>query len=128
MNISRETYGKGKAIDSLYNEINLLEERYADFIAQESLTEEVGTLKAAIEEYLQGSPEAASYLREHGLAILQGIKDKLEAVTAEQSRINEESPAQNHSTGKKAHEASRAAALAMEAEENLEITLDEELS
>ncbi|MFW0778187.1 MAG: hypothetical protein ACN2B6_10780 [Rickettsiales bacterium] len=128
MNISRETYGKGRVIDSLYNEVVLLEKQYADFIEQESLTEEVATLKAAIEEYLQGSPEAASYLREHGASILQDIKDKLEAATAEQMRIIEESPAQNLSTGKEAHKASRATALAIDVEEKFETALDEELS
>lgn len=124
---STETYGIGAGVDSVYNELNQLEKRYGEYLEQESLTGDVMSLKNAIEDYKQGSLKATEYLQDHGMEVIRQIKEKLEAATAEQHRILEESPTASDSTGKKAHRISRAAAIAMDAESKLESSLENEL-
>lgn len=125
MNTAREAYGTGYKIDSIYNELNELEKHYGTFLRQEFLNEEIGELKNLIEEYRKGSPEAAEHLKKHGADTLHTIREKLTMAAAEQERIIEESPSQTEATGKKSHEASRAAAIALDAESNLEDAVKE---
>lgn len=126
MNISTQAYGTGVAFVSIYNELNQLESRYSEYLQQESITQEVQCLKRSLLECLRGSPEAASYLREHGGDILQNVKERLEAATTEQARIIEESPAEVPLTEEKADEASKATALAVDAKAQLEVLIDGE--
>ena len=92
MNISTEAYGSGATIDSLYNEVNQLDLQYGELLEEESLTEEMSSLRYSIEEAMSGSPEAADYLSERGHDMLRDIRNKLNSAVEEQSRIIEESP------------------------------------
>lgn len=124
MNMNRECYGTGEAIDSVYNELNQLQACYMDLLEQESLRTQVNVLKAIIEDYQMGSSSADEALREYGDALLCDIKEKLEAATAEQERMLEESPSvAAHEAGGTTHAASRATALAVDAREKLAHTL-----
>lgn len=111
-------------MDALYQELTLLESRYADFVAQETVQGDLYALKRSIEGYFQGDPEATSYLSEHGIQLLEDIKEKLSAAIGDQLRLNEESPSvAANSTGDKAHQLSQATALVVDAEEKLKTGL-----
>lgn len=119
-----ETYGCGSTIDSVYCELNQLQNRYGEYIDQEFLHDDVELLKHAIEECLNGSSEAAEFLNEHGSEMLALIKEKLALAVNEQIRIIEESPNLSESAnGQQAHKLSRAAALVEDAKTKLEVIL-----
>lgn len=116
MSTATELFCQTKAMDAMIGELDVLESRYSELLEQEGLTEDVSLLKTKMEGCLGGSREASDYLNEHGNTILADIKNRLKAVVAEQARIIEESPNHTHTTGRKVHEASRAAALLTDAD------------
>lgn len=128
MHMNREPYGVGAAMDSVYNELNLLQCRYLEYLEQESLSSQITVLKHLIEDFRQGDSGAEESLREHGSDLLKAVKERLEAAVAEEERMLDESPSvASRSNGEKTHDISRAAALLADAEEKLGISLQEEL-
>ena len=79
-------------INALYSELNQLEARYGQYLEQESLVNEVESLRHSIEDCMKGSPEAADYLHEHGTQLLSEIKKKLDFAAEEQQRMLDETP------------------------------------
>ncbi len=126
MNITDQALPDGDPVDMLYAELTQLQHRYGDTLAEEALTEPVKKLKDAIAQYKQGAPHAAEFLKNKGHELMDEIKSKLEAATAEQARLLDESPAAaSEASGRHIHHTSRAAALAADAEAQLESTLEE---
>ena len=114
------------AVDTLYAELTQLQHRYGDMLEQESLVEAVKKLKAAIARHKEGDPEAAKFLQEEGHELMDVVRSKLALATAEQARLLDESPAgASDASGRHIHHVSRAAAIAADAEEHLDATLEE---
>ena len=114
-------------IDALYAELTQLQHRYGETLEQESLTDQVKQLKDAIARYREGSAEAAGFLQTQGHALMEAIRSKLAAATAEQARLLDESPAAaSDASGRHVHHSSRAAALAADAEARLDEALEED--
>lgn len=129
MQMNKEPYGTGAAMDSVYHKLNLLQCGFSERLEHESLDSQVALLKSLIEDFRRGDSAAADALHEFGSDLLKAIKERIEAAVAEEERMIEESPtAARFGNGRRAHETSRAAALLAEAEEILNTSLREELT
>lgn len=112
-------YGEDLTLEALHDQLCQLKTRYHECLEQESLVEEVDSLREWIESYLHGSIAAGEYLSEHGMILMDNIKSRLKCGCEEMQRIDEESPLGERNTGRQAHRLSRAAALAAQAEAQL---------
>lgn len=119
-------YGQDLTLEALHDQLCQLKTRYHECLEQESLVEDVDSLREWIESYLHGSLAAGEYLNEHGVVLMDNIKCKLKCGCAEMQRIDEESPIGENYTGRQAHRLSRAAALAVKAEKHLEKVIERE--
>lgn len=104
-------------LEVIYNQLTNLSSKYSDYIESESLTEELNCLESWIESYLNGSPEAAAQLQQHGYDTIVHIKEALQQAAADIQRMDEESPnnAENFSGGR-AHRLNKAATIAAKIE------------
>jgi hypothetical protein len=64
-------------IDSLYEQLEILKARDDERLNKEPLRLEMDILSDSLDECFKGSPEAVTYLKEHGEDILQDIHIKL---------------------------------------------------
>lgn len=106
-------------VDSLHYTMGQLEMGYHEELEHNAIAEEVGHIKHAAEACLDGSPNAAHYLHCEAEGALSDIIERLTAVTTEQSRLNDESPAINREAEQQVPELSRAIALATQARDVL---------
>jgi chemotaxis regulatin CheY-phosphate phosphatase CheZ len=106
--------------EALHASLEMLEKNYGEFLKQESMTQEVAILKYTVEDYLNGSPEAGAYLKEHACQILDDVKHKLDGVVIEQTRLLDEVQTADHFTGLKADRASKASATVAAAQATLD--------
>lgn len=112
------------ALDTLHAELTQLMKEYGTYLQDESIQGDVECLAAWIEAYKQGSDEAASYLDEYGMVLMEHIRIKLQEAACAFQRMDGESPASKSFSGRDAHQINEAAALASHAEEELVVAID----
>jgi len=125
MNFITQAFGTGSNIINLYEQVTKLEKYYAKILQREHITSEIAMLKFSIEQAMNGSTEAAGYLRMHGEDILNDIKINLNFAANGQLRMIEESPLVNEKSEKYANEAYCAAKMAGRAKREFQYALCE---
>lgn len=113
-------------MDAVRDDLIELEQKYSPYLEQESLKGDVQCLRSWIEGSQKGDAEAVEYLQEHGTALLENIKSKLQAAAREIQRIDEESPVGGHFSGAKSDRLNCAATTALHAEDHLAKALHDE--
>jgi len=114
------------ALDAMHCELRQLMTEYGSYLQDESIQGDVECLAAWIEAYKQGSDEAANYLNEYGIVLMEHIRTKLQEAACAFQRLDGESPASKSFSGRDAHKLNEAATLASHAEEELVDAIDSE--
>lgn len=104
-----EAHAVDSAIEILRSELSLLKNRYDKYLHEESLQSDVQCLSDWLDDYANGSPEAAGYLHDYGMILLNHIHGRLKTAADEVLRFEGESPAAANFTGGKADRLNRAA-------------------
>lgn len=113
-------------LTAVYSDLTQLERKYTAYLEQEELRSDVQCLRSWIESCQNGDAEAADYLGEHGSALIENIKVKLQNAAREIQRIDEESPVGVNFTGGKSDRLNKAAKTALHAEDELAKALNDE--
>lgn len=108
------------------NDLLQLEQDYDGYLEQESLKSDLQCLRSWIESCQKGDGEAITYLEQHGTALLDNMKTKLQTAAREMQRIDEESPSGANFSGGKADRLNKAAETVLQAEHKLAGALGEE--
>lgn len=112
--------------EAVRRDLAALEEKYGQYLEQESLSADVQCLRSWVDAQADGDAEAMSLLDEHGEALLENIKCKLQDSSREIQRLDEESPIGGQFTGGKSDRINQAARTALHAEEELSKALQHE--
>lgn len=115
-----EAHAVDSAIEVLRSELALLKNRYAKYLHEESVQSDVQCLTDWLADYANGSPEAAGYLHDYGMILLNHVHGRLKAAADEVARFDGESPAAANFTGGRAHRLNDAAAEVSTIKENLD--------
>ncbi len=115
-----------KAIDSLNNQLSLLQDKYSSYLNNEDVKYDVDCLVEWIESCRQGNINSEEWFAEYGESLIKNIKQKLELALVEQQRIDEESPNTNKSSNKKIDDLSKATNIAAKAERKIQKAIVEE--
>ena len=110
-------------IAELQKELCVLRGLYEKSMEHESVKESVVCLEKWVQDYMRGDPAAAQCLRTYGQEMLEDITARLKAANENIARMDEESPAAEHITGKESNRISKAVCLAADAEKKLKIIL-----
>ena len=114
-------------LDAVRTDLAELEDRYSQYLEQESVRSDVQCLRSWLEAHCSGDKEASAMLEEHGEALLENIKCKLQESSREIQRLDEESPIGGQYSGGKANRINQAAQTALHAEEQLAEALQHQL-
>ena len=114
-------------METLYVELTQLGKHYGKQLKEESVQSEVECLTAWIEAYRNGSREAAEYLEEYGILLLENIRSRLKEAAVGLQRMDGESPANSGAAADNAHHMNHATNLVLHAEEEMEAAINEEI-
>ncbi len=106
-------------LEAMHTDLLELEQKHRDCIEQEELQADVQCLRTWIESYQKGELEAAEFLNEHGAALLEDIKTKLQTASREIQRIDEESPVSANFNGGESDRLNKAAETVAHAQSEL---------
>lgn len=125
---SSEFICSDNSMEQVHEKLEVLEDKYGEFLKQESIKHEVSILKHSVGDYLNGSREAEEYLSEHAVEIIEDVKNKLDGAVIEQTRLQDELQTFDNFTGCKVDKASKAAAAAADAKSALETVFEQNQS
>lgn len=115
-----EAHAVDSAIEVLRSELSLLKNRYAKYLHEESVQSDVQCLTDWLGDYVNGSPEAAGYLHDYGMILLNHVHGRLKAAAEDVLRFEGESPSAANFTGGRADRLNAAAADVSAIKDNLD--------
>lgn len=114
--LPQRTTNQNNKLDSLYNQLEKLEEFYGDHLKGEHIKKEVECIKGWLESYRDGSELCGEWLDDHGQDMLEDIKAKLKLALEEEQNSDDEFPHAHPETESKNDELSKAFKIASKAE------------
>lgn len=116
------------ALDTLNQQLHQLKEQYGKYIEEEAIRADLDSLSEWVDDYLENKPDAADHLQEHGVKMMESIRNRLKLSVEEIHRIEEESPNAKHFSGGKADRLNTVLKITDHAEQNLHKALEEEFA
>lgn len=113
------SHGERDQLQQVKDDLLALEYRYLATLEEEGLVADVQCIRCWVEQSLLGNREAAEYLGEHGLYLLEHAHSKFSMAARDIQRLDDESPTGRRSTGRIGDRMNHACALLLHAQQAL---------